>query len=91
MTTEQRQAFWEAVESGDNTLLSVMHGLVEKWGLTAISMCRGDIGSIVAEEADRAKELTNNQRGMVLGDCAKGCNLSDQMQAERKRIATNDG
>ena len=31
MTTEERTAFWEAVEGGDNPLLSVMHGLVEKW------------------------------------------------------------
>ena len=36
MSTEEREAFWEAVESGSNPLLSVMHGLVEKWGMPAI-------------------------------------------------------
>ena len=91
MTTEQRQAFWEAVESGDNPLLSVMHGLVEKWGLPAIIMCLGDIGNILAEDAESAKELTPNQRGLVLGACAQVCNLSDQMHAEMEFIATTDG
>ena len=43
MLPAERQEFWEAVESGDNPLLSVMHGLVEKWGLPAIIMCLGDI------------------------------------------------
>ena len=91
MTTEERQAFWEAVESGDNPLLSVMHGLVEKWGLPAIIMCLGDIGKILAEDAETAKELTPNQRGLVLGACAQVCNLSDQMHAEMEFISTTDG
>jgi len=28
MTTEERKEFWEAIENGDNALLSVMSGLV---------------------------------------------------------------
>ena len=38
MTLEEREAFWKTVESGSDPLLSVMHGLVEKWGLPAIIM-----------------------------------------------------
>ena len=70
MTTEEREAFWEAVESGDNPLLSVMHGLVEKWGLPAIIMCLGDIANVLSEDAETA-ELTANQRGLILGACAQ--------------------
>ena len=62
MTPAERQQFWEEVEGGQNPLLSVMHGLVEKWGLPAIIMCLGDISQVLAEDAETA-ELTQNQRG----------------------------
>ncbi len=82
MKKEDRQAFWDAVESGDNPLLSVLHGLTEKWGLPAIIMCLGDISEILAEDAEGATNLTANQRGLILGACAQVCQLSDQMHAE---------
>tara|TARA_B100001094_G_scaffold320323_1_gene366385 strand:- start:1576 stop:1857 length:282 start_codon:yes stop_codon:yes gene_type:complete len=82
MTREERQEFWDAVESGENPLLSVMHGLTEKWGLPAIIMCLGDISTILAEDAETATNLTPNQRGLILGACAQVCQLSDQMHAE---------
>ena len=63
MTTEQRQAFWEAVESGENPLLSVMHGLVEKWGLPAIIMCLGDIGKYFSTDN---KEWENEKSEVFL-------------------------
>ena len=85
MPTEQRKAFWEAVESGSNPLLSVMHGLVEKWGMPAIIMSLGDISNILAEDAETA-ELTPNQRGLIIGACAQVSNLSDQMHAEMNWI-----
>jgi hypothetical protein len=91
MTTEERQAFWEAVEGGDNPLLSVMHNLIEKWGLTAIIMCLGDIGKVLAEDAEDATELTPNQRGLILGACAQVCSLSDQMHAEMDFLIATDG
>ena len=91
MTTEERQSFWDAVEGGDNPLLSVMHGLVEKWGLPAIIMCLGDIGNVLAEDAEAANNLTPNQRGLILGACAQVCNLSDQMHAEMDFLKTTDG
>ena len=81
MTTEERQKFWEAVEGGENPLLSVMHGLVEKWGLPAIIMCLGDIANVLAEDAEDA-DLTPNQRGLIIGACAQVSALSDQMHAE---------
>ncbi len=81
MSTDDRKAFWDAVESGSNPLLSVMHGLVEKWGLPAIIMALGDIGVILSEDAETAS-LTPNQRGLILGACASVCQLSDQMHAE---------
>tara|TARA_B100001778_G_C18567811_1_gene620999 strand:+ start:656 stop:928 length:273 start_codon:yes stop_codon:yes gene_type:complete len=87
MTTEERTAFWEAVECGDNPLLSVMHGLVEKWGMPAIIMSLGDIGRVLAEDAELAKNLTPNQRGLILGCCAQVCSLSDQMHAEMDFIS----
>lgn len=91
MTTEERQAFWEAVEGGDNPLLSVMHGLVEKWGLPAIIMSLGDIAHVLSEDAESA-ELTPNQRGLILGACAQVCALSDQMHAEMEHLtATENG
>lgn len=89
MTTEEREAFWEAVEGGDNPLLSVMHGLVEKWGLPAIIMCLGDIANVLSEDAETA-ELTANQRGLILGACAQVCNLSDQMHQEMDFLMANE-
>ena len=81
MTSEDREAFWSSVDSGSNPLLSVMHGLVEKWGLPAIIMCLGDIANILAEDAETAT-LTPNQRGLIIGACAQVSALSDQMHAE---------
>ena len=89
MTTEERTAFWEAVEGGDNPLLSVMHGLVEKWGMPAIIMSLGDIGKVLAEDAEQANNLTPNQRGLILGACAQVCSLSDQMHAEMEFLEAN--
>ena len=57
MTTEERQRFWEIVESGDNPLLSVMSGLVEKWGMPAIVMALGDIANVLSEDAVDADNL----------------------------------
>ena len=87
MTIEERKAFWEAVESGSNPLLSVMHGLVEKWGLPAIIMCLGDIANILAEDAETAP-LSPNQRGLIIGACAQVSCLSDQMHAEMDFLET---
>ena len=81
MSPTERQQFWDAVESGSNPLLSVMHGLVEKWGLPAIIMCLGDISNILAEDAETAN-LTPNQRGLIIGACAQVSCLSDQMHAD---------
>ena len=91
MTTEERQAFWEAVESGDNPLLSVMHGLVEKWGLPAIIMTLGDISNVLSEDAVDADHLTPNQRGLILGACAQVSALSDHMHAEMDFISKSNG
>ena len=81
MTIEERKQFWEAVESGDNPLLSVMHGLVEKWGLPAIFMSLGDIANVLSEDCETAS-LTPHQRGLIMSACASVSNLSDQMHAE---------
>lgn len=89
MTNEERQEFWDAVEGGDNPLLSVMHGLVEKWGLPAIIMSLGDIAAVLSEDAIDA-ELTPNQRGLILGACAQVCSLSDQMHAEMEFLASTE-
>ena len=89
MSPKEREEFWLAVESGDNPLLSVMHNLVEKWGLPAIIMCLGDISRVLSEDAETADNLTPNQRGLILGACASVSNLSDQMSAEMQFIASN--
>ena len=89
MTTEERQRFWEIVESGSNPLLSVMSGLVEKWGMPAIVMALGDIANVLSEDAIDAENLTPNQRGLVMSCCAQVANLSDMMHAEMDYIATN--
>ena len=91
MSFNEREEFWKAVESGDNPLLSVLHGLTEKWGLPAIIMCLGDISRILSEDAEDAPNLTPNQRGLILGACAQVSNLSDQMAAEMEFISTNNG
>ena len=91
MTSEEGQGFWEAGEVGDNPLLSVMYNLIEKWGLPAIIMCLGDIGKVLAEDAEDATELTPNQRGLILGACAQVCSLSDQMHAEMDFLIITDG
>ena len=88
MTNEERQEFWEAVESGENPLLSVMHGLVEKWGLPAIIMSLGDIATVLSEDAVDATNLTPNQRGLIIGACAQVSSLSDQMHAEMDFLAS---
>jgi len=89
MTSAEREEFWQAVEGGENPLLSVMHGLVEKWGLPAIIMSLGDIGRVLSEDAVDA-ELTPNQRGLIMGACAQVCALSDQMHAEMEYLATTE-
>ena len=81
MSPSERQKYWEAVETGDNPLLSVMHSQVERWGLPAIIMCLGDVANILAEDAETAT-LTPNQRGLIIGACAQVSQLSDQMHAE---------
>tara|TARA_R110002049_G_scaffold18553_2_gene70695 strand:+ start:430 stop:708 length:279 start_codon:yes stop_codon:yes gene_type:complete len=90
MSNAERDAFWKAVEGGGNPLLSVMHGLVEKWGLPAIIMCLGDIGNVLSEDAESAKDLSPNQRGLILGACAQVCHLSDQMHAEMDHLAASE-
>ena len=81
MSPKDRDAFWEAVDSGSNPLLSAMHSQVERWGLPAIIMCLGDIANVLAEDAETAS-LTPNQRGLIIGACAQVSALSDQMHAE---------
>ena len=46
MTAAERKQFWQSVESGNNPLLSVMSGLVEKWGMPAIVMALGDVAVV---------------------------------------------
>ena len=88
MSPEERQAFWDTIESGENPLLSAMHSQVERWGIPAVVMCLGDIARVLAEDAESA-ELTPNQRGLIIGACAQVCNLSDQMHAEMNHIKAN--
>lgn len=82
MTPEERKDFWHIVESGDNPLLSVMSGLVEKWGMPAIIMSLGDIALVLSEDAVDAENITANQRGLIMSCCAQVSNLSDLMHAE---------
>ena len=89
MTTEERQKFWEIVESGSNPLLSAMSSLVEKWGMPAIVMALGDIANVLSEDAVDADNLTPNQRGLVMSCCAQVSNLSDMMHAEMDFIKAN--
>lgn len=89
MTTEERQQFWQIVESGDNPLLSVMSGLVEKWGMPAIVMALGDIAIVLSEDAVDAENLTPNQRGLIMSCCAQVSNLSDLMHAEMDHLSAN--
>jgi len=91
MTPAERQTFWEAVEDGSNPLLSVMHGLVEKWGLPAIIMTLGDISEVLSEDAVDAQNLTPNQRGLIIGACAQVSSLSDLMHAEMNFISNTNG
>ena len=86
MKPEDRQAFWETIENGNNPLLSAMHSLTEKWGLPAIIMSLGDIAKILSEDAESAS-LTPNERGLIIGACAAVSNLSDQMHAEMEFIS----
>ena len=81
MQPEQRQAFWESIENGDNPLLSAMHSLTEKWGMPAMIMALGDIAKILSEDVETA-DLSPNERGLLIGACAAVSNLSDQMHAE---------
>ena len=89
MTTEERQQFWEIVESGSNPLLSAMSSLVEKWGMPAIVMALGDIANVLSEDAVDADNLTPNQRGLVMSCCAQVSNLSDLMHAEMDFLKAN--
>tara|TARA_R100001015_G_C4634630_1_gene201543 strand:- start:5604 stop:5879 length:276 start_codon:yes stop_codon:yes gene_type:complete len=89
MTTEERERFWKAVDSGENPLLSAMSSVVEKWGLPAVIMCLGDIANVLSEDAVDADHLTANQRGLVISACAQVSNLSDLMHAEMEFISSN--
>ena len=86
MTVEERQKFWEAIESGDNPLLSAMSSLVERWGLPAIIMCLGDIAKVLSDDAVDAENLTPSQRGLIINACAQVCNMSDMMWAEMEFV-----
>ena len=89
MTKQERANFWNDVESGENPLLSVLAGLVEKWGMPAIIMALGDISVVLSEDAVDAENLTPNQRGLIMNCCAQVSNLSDQMHAEMNFIKSN--
>ena len=89
MNSTHRKEFWNAVENGNDPLLSVLHGLTERWGLPAIIMALGDISEILSEDAVDAKYLTPNQRGLIIGACAQVNQLSDQMKAEMAFIKSN--
>ena len=89
MTSEERQVFWETVESGSNPLLSAMSSLVEKWGMPAIVMALGDIANVLSEDAVDAENLTPNQRGLIMGCCAQVSHLSDMMHSEMDHITAN--
>ncbi|HCX23521.1 MAG TPA: hypothetical protein DHN29_16490 [Cytophagales bacterium] len=82
MSPDERKEFWEAIESGDNPLLSAMSSLVERWGMPAIVMSLGDIANVLSEDAIDADNLTPNQRGLIMSCCAQVSNLSDLMHAE---------
>ena len=82
MTKQERDKFWEDIESGKNPLLSVMSGLTEKWGLPAIIMALGDIAVVLSEDAVDADNITPDQRGLIINCCAQVSNLSDMMHAE---------
>jgi hypothetical protein len=82
MTTQEREQFWQQIETGENPLLSAMSSLVEKWGLPAIIMALGDISVVLSEDAIDAANLTANQRGLIMNACAQVSNLSDLMHAE---------
>ena len=85
MLPEDRQRFWDRVDSGENPLLSAMHSQVEKWGLPACIMCLGEIANVLAEDAETAP-LTPNQRGLIIGACAQVSSLSDYMHAEMAHL-----
>jgi len=90
MTKEERQHFWEQVETGSNPLLSVMSGLVEKWGMPAIMMALGDIAVVLSEDAVDADNITADQRGLIINCCAQVSNLSDLMHAEMDFIESRN-
>ena len=89
MNSTHRKEFWNAVENSNDPLLSVLHGLTERWGLPAIIMALGDISEILSEDAVDAQYLTPNQRGLIIGACAQVNQLSDQMKAEMAFIKSN--
>ena len=89
MTTQEREQFWQQIETGENPLLSAMSSLVEKWGLPAIIMALGDISLVLSEDAIDAANLTANQRGLIMNACAQVSNLSDLMHAEMEFIKAN--
>ena len=90
MTKEERKHFWEQVETGSNPLLSVMSGLVEKWGMPAIMMALGDIAVVLSEDAVDADNITADQRGLIINCCAQVSNLSDLMHAEMDFIESRN-
>ena len=89
MTTEERKNFWKMIDSGENPLLSVVAGLVEKWGMPAIVMALGDVAVVLSEDAIDADNLTPNQRGLIISCCAQVAHLSDMMHAEMEHIESN--
>ena len=82
MEQQAREKFWKVIESGEDPLLSVLHTLVERWGLPAVVMSLGSISEVLSADALDADNVTPNQRGLIIGACAQVCQLKDQMQAE---------
>ena len=90
MNKQERDKFWEDIESGKNPLLSVKSGLTEKWGLPAIIMALGDIAVVLSEDAVDADNITPDQRGLIINCCAQVSNLSDMMHAEMDFIKSKN-
>jgi len=81
MDAQEREQFWDMIDSGDHPLMTSLYSMTEKYGLPEMMIQLGTICEVLIEDAE-ASNLTPNQRGLILNVCAQVCHLADQMEAE---------
>ena len=82
MTPEEREHYWDQIESGKDPLLSALHSMVERWSLPAVAIALSQVSKVLSEDVEATEGLTPAQRSLVISSCAQLADLGDRLGAE---------